>query len=275
MRDSWLELVDRMLCPARPLLDACLRAAEPHRVAARAASEQRARALSACQGRIEQARAAVFAAGDGIVPAGMTDLEREWRALLRSDSRSRIDGLEGRAWRPGRGSIASAGATAPRVRGSTRAIALAADVAGVEAAEAAVSSLRVALAPWGTSLGAVVRFRPFDSDSDCVTELLSKPLQAALAELALRSARPLERAQQLESTVRAAASARFPDRPLLARGLAHAAYVDHVLRAAALADRPNPVRSLRELWQAGYGLAAVEPAGVTLELPPLLVQSES
>ncbi len=221
-----------MLCPARPLLDACLRAAEPHRVAARAASEQRARALSACQGRIEQARAAVFAAGDGIVPAGMTDLEREWRALLRSDPDHELMDLWARmaprSWldrKRWRDSAASARLDS--------AIALAADVAGVEAAEAAVSSLRVALAPWGTSLGAVVRFRPFDSDSDCVTELLSKPLQAALAELALRSARPLERAQQLESTVRAAASARFPDRPLLARGLAHGAAIPVRSRARA------------------------------------------
>jgi hypothetical protein len=54
----------------------------------------------------------------------------------------------------------------------------------------------------------------------------------------------------------------------LARGLAHAAFVDYVLRAAPLA-RPNPVTALRELWGAGYVLSAADKSGVTVEIPTL------
>jgi hypothetical protein len=66
-----------------------------------------------------------------------------------------------------------------------------------------------------------------------------------------------------------AAKLRFSERPLLAQSLAHAALVDYLVQAAAIVERPNPVTPLRALWKAGYSLAAIDSAGVTLEIPPL------
>ncbi len=268
MRDSWLELVDGVLRPKRARFAQCLSAAEELRATGQLVSEDRTRALFACQARIEQARAAVFAADDGVVPARMTDLEREWRTLRRCDpDRGLMDlwariaprsWVDRKRWRD----------SAPNAR-LDAAIALAADVDGVEAAEAAVAALRSALAPWGTALSPVVRWRAFETDTDCVTELLEQPLHAVRVALSERSTRLVEHAAHIESTVRAAASVRFPDRPLLAQSLAHAASVDYSLHASTLLGRPNPVTPLRELWKTGYTLFAIEPSGITLEIPPL------
>ena len=48
-----------------------------------------------------------------------------------------------------------------------------------------------------------------------------------------------------------------------------AAFVDHVVSAASLPGRPNPVTSLRALWKTGYVLSAVDDSGVTVDMPPL------
>ena len=271
MRDSWLELLDGVLRPARPHLERCLRAAEGLRVPGQRVSQERARALAACQARIEQARAAVFAADDGVVPARMTDLEREWRTLLRFDPDRELMDLWARiaphAWVDRKRWRDSAASTR-----HDAAIALAADVDGVEAAEAAVAALRSALASWGTTLSPIVRWRTFEIDSDCVTGLLEQPVQA-LQGASPRSTRVIERAARVESTVLAAARVRFPDRPLLAQSFAHAASVDYSLRAATSFDRPNPVTPLRELWKTGYTLSAIDASGVTLEIPPLVIRA--
>jgi hypothetical protein len=270
MHNSWLQLVDCVLRPARPRLEPCLQEREQHRAAGRRVVEEQARALADCRNRIEQARAAVFAADDGVIPAQMTKLEREWRALSRFDAEAGLMELWARvapmAWidrKRWRDSDAGAMVDA--------ATALAADAEGVEAAEAAVGSLRVALAPWGVQLGSRVRWRAFEGDAACVSELLAEPERVAREAVAKRDAGPimLERAERLECAVREAASTRFPERPLLVQSLARAAFVDELLRAAALADRPNPVSPLRQLWQAGYHLATFHEAGVTLEIPPL------
>ena len=86
MRDSWLGLVDAMFCPERPHLERCLRERDHHLAARRLVDEERARAIARCEARIEEARADVFAANDGVVTARMTDLEREWRMLARGDT---------------------------------------------------------------------------------------------------------------------------------------------------------------------------------------------
>jgi hypothetical protein len=150
------------------------------------------------------------------------------------------------------------------------AIALAADVPGVEAAEAAIEALRVALATWHTRISSRIAWRAFETDSDCISPLLAAPLQHARETVVTRDAGEvmLERAEQLERAVRAAALARFPERPLLAQSLARAAFVDALLRAAPQPTRANPVTPLRALWQTGYTVAAVSVTAVTLEIPP-------
>jgi hypothetical protein len=270
MRDSWLKLVGRVLRPARPRLERCLEERERHLDGRRRFEEERARAIASATMRIEAERAAVFAAGDGVVTSRMTHLEREWRTLSRSDPDAGLMDLwasiapsswiDRKRWRDGD----------PATRLDI-AIALAADVEGIEAAEAAIRGLRAALAEWALPIGSRVRWRWFELDVDGTSELLAKPLRAACEALSSSDAKAviLERAHRLERDVQEEALGRFPGRVMLARALAHAAFVDFVWRAAAISGRANPVTPLFELWSAGYALSALDELGVTVELPPL------
>jgi hypothetical protein len=263
-------LVDSVLRPARPHLERCLREREMHLAARRAFVEERARAIANCRARIEDARAAVFAANDGVVTSRMGELEREWRMLSRPDPDDGLMDLWARVaplswidrkrWRD-----------SEPARRIDAAIALAADAGGVEAAESAIGSLRVALAPWGTSIGSRIRWSASEHDFGHTAELLSEPLRAAGEAISARRslAAVLERAQRLEREVHDAARVRFSQRPRLADALAHAAMVDCVWRSSPLAARPNPVSSLRELWKTGYVLSAIDASGVTAAIPPL------
>jgi hypothetical protein len=270
VRDSWLNLIDSVLRPARPHLGRCLLERDRHLVARRLFTEQRARAIANCEARIESVREAVFAAKDGMVTSRMTDLEREWRTLSRSDPDgglmdvwarvAPLSWIDRKRWRDSDHAVQL-----------DTAIALAADVEGVEAAESAIDSLRVALATWGIPIGSRIRWRLFEQDSDRTAELLAEPLGAACEAVAARGVESivLERARHLEREVREAARVRFPERALLAGSLAHAAFVDSVWRAASLAGRPSPVTPLRALWTAGYVLSAIDTSGVTVEIPRL------
>ena len=271
MRDSWHDVVDAVLRPARPQLASCLRERERHVAARQALSERRTRALADCRARIETARAVVFAANDGVISRRMTELEREWRKLARQDPDAGLMELWSRiapaAWldrKYWRGSEPAMQLDA--------AIALASDVDGVLEAEAALASLRAALMAWGIPTGAHVRWRmcALAADADCTTALLDAPLRAA--EAALRGSEVhsavLLRAGAREGEVHAAV--RLPDRPLLARSIAHAAFVDIMLRAAALGERPDPVAPLRRLWSTGYVLASLDGFGAILEIGPLV-----
>jgi hypothetical protein len=258
MRDSWLRLVGSVLRPARPRLLPCLQERERHLDAQRLFAERRAREVAACEARIEAIRAEVFAANDGVVTSRMTDLEREWRRLTRVDLDAGLMDLWARivpsAWidrKPWRDAD-------PAAR-LDLAIALAADVEGVEAVEAAIGALRAS----GTKVGARVRWRTFERDFEGTPELLATALHAARERV---SASALDRARHLERDVHEAALVRFPERPTLARALSHAAFVECV---CGLAGRPNPVTSLRDLWRAGYALSALDASGVTVEVPPL------
>jgi hypothetical protein len=270
-RDSWLELVDGVLRPGRPRLDVCLRERERHLDARRIAHEQRTRVLARCIADIEGARAAVFEAKDGVVSSRMTDLEREWRRLSRLDPDAGLmdlwariapaSWLDRKRWRD----------SEPGAR-LDAAIALAADVEGVEAAEAAVGSLRLALASWGLGIGPRIRWRAFEHDAACVAPLLAEPLRAACEAIAGRGSEAVlvERAHDLERDVHDAALLRFPERPLLARDLGRAAFVDGIWRASPLAaQQPDPVAPVVAIWRAGYVLSRADVAGVLVELPPL------
>jgi hypothetical protein len=235
-----------------------------------ALAQAQTRALESCRAGIEEARAAVFVADDGVIPARMTELEREWRRLSRSDPDGGLMDLWARI-------APTAWLDRKRWRHSNpsgmldTAVALAADVEGVDAAEAAVRSFGSALAAWGAPIGLLVRWRPLEADTDGVSPLLAQPLLAATEAVAQlhQGPRMLELARELERAVHAAAMGRFPGRPLLAQALARAALLDRLLHAAAILERPNPVTPLRELWHAGYTLAAGDATGVTLEFPPL------
>jgi hypothetical protein len=263
MRDSWLNVVGRVLEPRRPRLAPCVAERERHLAAQRRRAEVRSRALADCVARIEGVRAEVFAAKDGVVSSRMTDLEREWRRLSRTDPDGDLMDLwlriaprswiDQKRWR--------AGAPASRVELAT---ALASDVEGVERAEAAATALR-------RTNGAVrIHWRLLARDFADTDALLSEPLRAATEVLALRdgSAVATAHAEKLRQNVEAAALLRFPERPTLARAIAYTAYVDTIWRAARLDEEANPTAPLHAVWSAGYVLGDVDPSGVTLESPP-------
>lgn len=267
LREPWLELVDLLLLPRRTSASAFESAREELLATRRRSAEGRARALAACERRIEAARAIVFAANDGVIGAHMTDLERQWRILSRPDADAGMmdlwariappPWLDRKRWRD----------SAPEARVDA-AIALASDPDGVERAEAAALELRRVLEPWGVTLPARLRWRAFEADAPLVAALFDAPLRAAEAALEAsdlrRSAR--ERAIAIRDEVRARVLARLPERPLLGGEVSHAAFVDVVWRAAR--PEPSPVAPLADLWRSGYRLAAID-AAVTLELPPL------
>ena len=270
MRDAWLNLVDSVLRPARPHRERCLRARESHVAGRRLLAEGRARALAECAARIESARAAIFAANDGVVPSQMRDLEREWQRLARLDPDGGVMDLWARIAPPSWIDRKRWRDSEPAAR-IDAAVALAADVEGVEAAEAAIGALRVALGAWGTPVGARIRWRAREHDFERTDELLAAPLRASRDALSPRGAHAivLERATRLEEEVLEAARVRFSPRPVLARALAHAAFVDGFVRAASLSRRPDPVTPLRALWRTGYVLSEIDPSGVVLEIPAL------
>jgi hypothetical protein len=270
VRESWPKLIDAVLRPARPRLEGCLRAREQQLVARRLVAEEQAQALANCRARIESARALVLAADDGLVSSRMTDLEREWRSLSRSDPDAGLMDLWARIAPPSWIDRKPWHESPPAQR-LDLAVALAADWPGVAAAEAAITLLRGALAAWGTAIGARIRWRSLEKDCDLSRELLVEPLRAARNELAARGQEALafERARRVETEVHEAAHARFSERPLLARTLAHAAFVDCLLHAASLDARPNPVTALRDLWATGYLLSAIDETGVTVEVAGL------
>lgn len=262
MRGSWQKVVDSLLRPARPELARCLAERESHRAARRPIAEERARAMRDCERRIELARAVVFAANDGVISADMTVLEREWRKLSRPDLEGSLMDLWARI-------APAAWIDDKRFRDSDvedrfdAAIALAADVDGVHAAESAIGALGVAA---GTPIGPRVRFRLRAHDAAHNAALLAEPLQLAREAVAHTA---LEHARELEREVHDATLARLPERPALARDVAHAAFVDSLVHTAELGELPRAVAALRALWMTGYVLSSIEASGVTLEIPPL------
>ncbi len=271
MSDVWLGVVDGILRPARPHLERCLEQRERHLAERRRRDDARARAIDDCVRRIESARARVFASADGVVTSEMTDLEREWRRLSRKDRDAGLMDLWARvvpaSWMDRKLWRDSDAATQ-----LDAAVALASDVEGVAAAEAAVASLRAAASAWDVRLGPRIRFRMLADDADPTSDLLVEPLRAASA--GLRSS-VLERAERLEHDVRDAMLARLPERPLLARSVARAAFVDVLWRVATVRDHANPAAALRALWTTGYVLAAADTSGVTLAIAALSSSSDA
>jgi hypothetical protein len=259
MRNPWLEILDRILRPARPDLGRCIAMRELHLAAWRPFSDGLVRAMTNCEQRINDARAVVFAADDGVVGGRMTLLEREWRTLMRRNSEAGAMDLWARIapptwidrkrWRD---------SAAPLQLDAM--IALASDVAGVEAAERATANVRP---------GASVRWRLLEKDAETATDLLAEPLREATD--AIRPAhrpRITERLRRLERRVHWTARTRFHDRPGLSRDISHAAFVDGMWRVAF--GIPNPrVRALGDLWKTGYAISEMTGAWVTLEIPPL------
>lgn len=270
MRDSWSNLVGRILQPARPRLDACLRAREAHVEARRLLGQRRAKRIAECEARIVDAREEIFAAHDGVVTARMTDLEREWRLLSRQDPDNGLMDL----WAD---IVPKAWLDRKRWRDTDRAaqldiaIALASDPDGVDEAERAIEELRTSLAMTGTTVGRRTKWRPDGDDYADTAGLLSNSVDLAREALAKREGERVvvAKGQALAEDVSRAVLERFPDRQVLADAVGRAAFVDHLWDAARLPNKGNPAMALHALWRTGYVLQSVDERDMFLGAPAL------
>lgn len=230
MGDVWLDLASSLFRPARPALARCLAERERHLEERTRAAEARQRAIADCERRIEALRAAVFAASDGVVGARMTELERAWRSLAKVDPDANLMNLWARIART-EWHDRKVWRSCPAIDRLDLCVALASDMDGIEAAEHAARTLGSPRILW--------RFVARDR------------------ALFVTTHRPSPR--RIREDVRDAVLARYPDRPLLARDIGHLA-----------AQRPSrALDALRAIWRSGYGIQAIDAAGITLETPPL------
>lgn len=238
MSDVWLDLTGSLLRPVRPESARCLAERERHLTERKRTSDERNRAVFDCERRIELARAAVFAASDGVVGATMTDLEREWRKLAKVDPDAGLMDLWARI-APARWHDEKRWRGCPAMDRVDLAVALACDVEGVEAAEKAASRLRGALdVPAGTRIG----WRFFDHDRAVFVTTFREP------------------PPRIREDVRDAVLARFPVRPLFARDVAYLAR-----------EKGEVAEAARTIWRAGYGIHTIDATGIVLETPPLAI----
>jgi hypothetical protein len=236
MSDVWLDLAGSLLRPVRPETARCLAERERHLAERKRSADERNRAVSDCERRIEIARAAVFAASDGVVSAKMTELEREWRKLAKVDPDAGLMDLWSRI-APVRWHDEKRWRGCPAMDRVDLAVALACDVEGVEAAEKAAARLRNAL---DVPVGTRISWRFFDHDRAVFVTTFREP------------------PPRIREDVRDAVLARFPERPLLARDVAHLA-----------TEKGEVALAARAIWRAGYGIHTLDATGITLEMPAL------
>jgi hypothetical protein len=242
MADVWLELPGSLLRPARPDAARCLAERELHLKERKRLSDERGRAVADCERRIETARAAIFAASDGVVGAKMTELEREWRALAKVDPDAGLMDLWARiappAWHDRK-----RWRDCPPMDRVDVAVALASDVEGVEAAESAVLRLRAAFGKQGIPIAPRVAWRFFDQDRAVFVTTFREP------------------PPRIREDVRDAVLARFPNRPFFARDVAWL--------ATQTTQKGEIVDAVRAVWRAGYNIHSFDAQGITLEIPSL------
>lgn len=243
MRNTWLEVLDRVLKPARPDLARCQEIRERDRSLRKASVDALGARMASCEARINAMRHDVFTSNDGVVGKRMTELEREWRLLHeRSSDLGMMDlwaqvapasWIDRKRWRD----------SAAPLRLDAM-IALASDVENVEKVEAAVHVLMPK---------ARVRWRMLEKDNETAVELLG-PTNGERSGFEVR--------------VHTAAIERFPERPGLARDITHAALVERMSQLAS-GKTPRGVCALKEIWMSGYVISEASERNVVVEIPPL------
>ncbi len=267
MNALWTDLIGAILKPARPRLAVCRTRADAHLREQRRIDERRAQALAECRARIEDARATVFATGDGVVRADMTALEREWRTLSRGersfDERTLAtwSAIAPRHWAE-RLRFTSSGDLATDTEA---AVVLASDPNGVEQAEAAARRLvPEASVTWHVSAAPTIARA--SEHLDDVLRALTDAIAPSYGGAAL-----LARAEERARAVSAAASAS----PVIAavEGLAadvgFVARLDFLWRARTVDSRGEaavecPSAAWIDLWRTGYVVSAIDARAITV-----------
>jgi len=236
-------------------------------------------AIAGCIDRIEALRAEVFAAGTGLVPVEMTELERTYLGLV-GEARSADRRAASRLWND---LAPPSWRTRPAPATVVAVVALTSDPEGVDAAEAAIARLRDAAAAWHLDLGAAgapITWRVGDSPLplEPTAGILAGPwaeLGAALDDAGLAEARA-GREQRIRDRV--AEQLREPagvDEAVIGAvtgaalgALAWAMASEAGLRradqveVAALAD---PFAPLLDVWSTGHVPAAIGPDRARLD----------
>lgn len=300
MGESWNQVLAAALRPERPELDRCRRIFDAHIELHRRLEHERTRAIADCHRRIDEARGLVFAAGDGVVPKTMGELENEYRRLARAQ-RDDDFGVKN-LW-----AAVAPGRWVDRPRWTAHAdvkerlsvaLTLASDPDGVDRAEASALELAASLSGWGTPVGDRVSWRvgedvPFDAPA---TKLFVNAVRAAYEALDVTDRAPfiLQRCAKVRREVlKASRKAALNDSECgkaLGREIAQAALIDFVWNAAAVealrtdsdspfgrvpfSKLPNPVAPLVKIWKTGYFVSSVSERGVVLGAVPVPVPNE-
>lgn len=264
-----------MLRPARPHLSLCRARANARVTEERRNEDRRAEALADCVARIEQARASVFAAGDGVVKADMTALEREWRTLARAQrsceerTLALWNAIAPRHW-AGALRWTSTGDSAADIEAC---VALASDPDGVERAESCALRLASLLATSGVDVAPAVTWQVAHAPAIAPAAVLfERPLRDLTEAVASTYggdallARADARQQDVLDT--ASQSALFTGFEGLAADLALVARIDFLWRASRVdshrAEADRPTAALLDLWSTGYVVSAIDPQRITL-----------
>ena len=216
----------------------------------------------------------MFAHGDGVVGARMTTLEREWRTLAKVNRHD--EGPLRDLWAP----IAPPAWTdhpryresAPEVRAAA-AVLLASDPEGVERAERAARAIACYARTEGITVGARVTWRVEPSPRIVTSNrvLFASARARVLAALRPTDAWPLvaRRAiglrREVSRKLRTLSNRTTGHR--LSREVGDAAFIDALHDGAAvlgISGLRSPVAPFFEVWRAGYLVAEVARAGITL-----------
>ena len=263
MVEDWDSIVAGVSTPARPQLERCLSAYRRYQEALTEGFQQRTRTITDVEHRLNAARARVFAAGTGVVPAEVTALEREWLTAARAPGPTRELATLWQQVAPER--WIEGGRSVPP--SAEAIVTLASDPDGVEEAERAASALREALLPSGITVGPktdwmVSREVMYIARAD---QLFSVPF-ASIGDVPHDA---LQRAHRLRNEVRA----RLGDRRIEARNSSLGREVGWLAFASSvwreLRTEPAPFEPFLAIYRHGYVPTAVDATGVTLTAIPV------
>jgi len=260
-----------ILRPVRADAARCLKAREEYLRARTEHQQGRTRAMAQLEAKISDVRSEVFRAGDGVVRADMTALEKEWLRVAHTKS-AQLD-LE-RFWAQ---VVPERWRDLPRRGEATldAMVTLASDPEGVEGAERAVSELAARLVPFGVVVGTKIDWMVSDELAFAVRaeEMLAAPAEA-ISKVSTH--------EHIQRGHRERIAARDALRPALEplklqtrnssipRELSFLVFNASLYRDAGTSQPPSPFEPALEIYLRGYALTAADEAHVVLTSLPLV-----
>ena len=219
--------------------------------------------MAELEAKISDVRSEIFRAGDGVVRADMTALEKEWLRVAHTKS-AQLD-LE-RFWAQ---VVPERWRELPR-RGEAildAMVTLASDPEGVEGAEHAVSELAARLVPFGVVVGTKVDWMVSNELTFAVRaeEMLSAPAEAIVK---VSTHEQIQRGHALRPALEPLnLQTRNSSIP---RELSFLVFNASLYRDAGTSLPPSPFEPALEIYLRGYALTAADEAHVVLTSLPLV-----